>query len=85
MRDFGLQAGGDEEVWSHAAAEGFAVVTKDDDFRQRSFLYGPPPKVVWVRLGNCRTVDIESVLRDRRTHLEAFEADPEAALLVLAR
>jgi predicted nuclease of predicted toxin-antitoxin system len=33
-------------------------VSKDTDFHQRSFLFGGPPKVVWIRLGNCSTEDI---------------------------
>ena len=35
--------------------EGYTIVTKDADFRQRSFLLGPPPKVIWIGLGNCST------------------------------
>ena len=30
------------------------------DFRQMSFLFGAPPKVVWIRLGNCSTEEILS-------------------------
>lgn len=85
VRDFGLGSADDEPIWRHAAAEGFAIVTKDDDFRQRSFLRGPPPKVIWLRLGNCRTTDIEATLRARSAEVLAFGADAEAALLVLVR
>ncbi|MGH7572402.1 MAG: DUF5615 family PIN-like protein [Gemmatimonadota bacterium] len=85
VRDFGLASAADERVWGHAVAEGFAIVTKDDDFRQRSFLRGPPPKVVWVRLGNCTTADIEKTLRAKYAEVHAFGADAEAALLVLTR
>ena len=85
MRDLGLATADDEAIWSHAAVEGLLIVTKDDDFRQRSFLRGAPPKVIWVRLGNCRTSDVEGVLRTRRRDIEAFAADDQAALLVLTR
>ena len=85
MREFGLAAAQDEAIWAHAAAGAFVIVTKDDDFRQRSFLRGGPPKVVWVRLGNCRTADVEALLRGRQADVAAFASDPEAALLVLAR
>lgn len=85
VRELGLAAADDEQVWRHAAAHGFAIVTKDDDFRQRSFLQGAPPKVIWVRLGNCRTDEVEAVLRARREDVAAFVADPTAALLVLGR
>lgn len=84
-RDLGLASARDEPVWERAAAEGFAIVTKDDDFRQRSFLRGPPPKVVWIRLGNCTTADVEDTLRARTEEMYAFGVDAEAAMLVLTR
>jgi predicted nuclease of predicted toxin-antitoxin system len=48
VRDVGLAAGDDLAVWEYAKAGGFAIVSKDADFRQLSFLYGSPPKVVWL-------------------------------------
>lgn len=85
MRELGLAAADDEAVWARAVADGFAIVTKDDDFRQRSFLRGAPPKVVWVRLGNCRTDDVEALLRARQADVAAFSSDEQAALLLLSR
>lgn len=85
VREANLQAADDTLVWEHALAHGFAIVTKDDDFRQRSFLFGAPPKVIWIRLGNCTTAEVASVLRSRHRDILAFEADPAAALLLLAR
>ena len=85
MRDVGLAAADDEAIWSYAAAGGYTIVTKDDDFRQRSFLRGAPPRVVWVRLGNCTTGDVEAALRTHFADVAAFAADPAAALLLIAR
>ena len=85
VRDFGLQRGDDEPIWALAATRGLMIVSKDDDFRQRSLVRGPPPKVIWVRLGNCRTSDVETLLRARHADVLAFDADPQAAILVLAR
>jgi predicted nuclease of predicted toxin-antitoxin system len=42
VREFGLAAADDEAVWSHAVAHGATIVTKDDDFRQRSLLHEAP-------------------------------------------
>lgn len=81
----GLAAADDEEVWSHARTHGFTIVTKDDDFRQRSLLFGAPPQVIWIRLGNCRTSDVEAVLRTRYADILAFDRDRDASLLILAR
>ena len=79
-----LATADDEAIWSFAGTHGFVIVTKDDDFRQRSMLRGAPPHVVWVRLGNCQTSDVEAVLRGRVAEVCALVADPVAALLILA-
>ena len=60
VRNVNLHEADDRMVWEYARANGFAIVSKDEDFHQLSFLYGAPPKVVWVRLGNCTTTDIAS-------------------------
>lgn len=85
VRDLGLEAADDDSVWAHAAANGFVIVTRDDDFRQRSFLRGPPPKVLWIRLGNCRTAEVAALLREREADVTRFAADLQLALLVLGR
>ena len=48
-----------------------------------SFRLGPPPKVVWVRVGNTTTQTIETLLRSRKDRLTSFEADEKAAFLIL--
>ena len=52
VRECGFLSRPDEEIWEYARANGFTLVSKDSDFQQRSLLYGHPPKVIWVRLGN---------------------------------
>ena len=85
VRDLGLATADDEQIWVHARDSGYLIVTKDDDFRQRSFLRGAPPKVLWTRLGNCSTADVERALRSRVAMILAFANDDTAALLVIAR
>ena len=53
VREVGLKAAADHAVWQYAAQHGFAIVSKDADFHERSFLLGQPPKVIWIRRGNC--------------------------------
>jgi predicted nuclease of predicted toxin-antitoxin system len=81
----GLATTDDEQIWLHARDFGYIIVTKDDDFRQRSFLRGAPPKVLWAKLGNCSTADVEGALRGRYSTIVAFAEDEMAALLVIAR
>ncbi len=83
VRDVGLSGADDDAVWEHARAHGMAVASKDSDFHDRARLHGPPPRLVWIRRGNCSTRDVEALLRRNRAVLERFAADPEAAVLEL--
>ncbi len=83
VRDVGLQSADDETVWAYAAERGLAVVSKDSDFRQRRFLYGHRPKVIWIRRGNCTTTEIEAILRNHHESLIAFDRDEGDSFLAL--
>jgi predicted nuclease of predicted toxin-antitoxin system len=84
LRTVGLEGAGDETVWAYASEHGFALISKDSDFHQRAFLFGFPPKVIWVRRGNCSTREIASVILARSDDIERFGADPEATFLVIS-
>ena len=84
VRDVGLARATDVEVWAYARTNGLAIVSKDADFQQRSFVDGHPPKVVWIRLGNCPADDIERLLRERHEEVTAFEADEGGSFLILS-
>ena len=83
VRDLDMASAADETVWNHALAHDLVIVSKDADFHQRSFLSAPPPKVIWIRLGNCTTEQIASLLRREAETLRAFGDDPEIAFLAL--
>jgi predicted nuclease of predicted toxin-antitoxin system len=79
----GLDQADDQAVWAYAAARGLAVASKDSDFRDRSARLGPPPKVLWLRVGNGPTRAVEALRRSRAADIRAFLADPAAVLLEL--
>ena len=81
--ELGLLGASDQEIWQEAGKAGLAIVTKNEDFHRLSVLNGPPPKVIWIGLGNCSTEDVKRLLRDRRSEIEAFMAHEEAAFLAL--
>jgi predicted nuclease of predicted toxin-antitoxin system len=58
-------------------------VTKDADFGDLSILRGFPPKVIWIRRGNCKTSEIESILRNNLTAIEQLENDEQIGLITL--
>lgn len=84
VRVLGIGGAGDEVIWQRAIDLGCVLVTKDEDFHRLSVLKGFPPKVVWIRLGNCTTRDIAKLLRERWPRIEEFARDPVAALYELA-
>lgn len=83
VRDIGLAAAPDEEIWDFATAHGYAIASKDSDFCDLSIVAGPPPKVVWVRRGNCSAQAIHVILEENVAALRAFLTDVEAALIAL--
>jgi predicted nuclease of predicted toxin-antitoxin system len=83
VRNVGLGDASDTQVWNYARSNGYTIVSKDSDFYQRSLAIGFPPKVIWVRLGNCTTTAIEELLREHVVTVEQFEADATATFLVL--
>ena len=84
VREAGLRDADDAAIWDYAKTHGFVIVSKDSDFQQRAMILGHPPKVIWIRLGNCPTADVASLLRSRQSDILTFEADPTASFLAVA-
>jgi predicted nuclease of predicted toxin-antitoxin system len=42
-------------------------------------LYGPPPKIIWLRCGNQTTDFVEQLFRGHAKALVVFEQDADAA------
>ena len=83
VKSVGLDCASDDQVWEHARLNGFAIVTKDEDYNNLSVVRGSPPKVIWLQLGNCTTAQVEGVFRARIADIEAFENDLSIGTLVL--
>jgi predicted nuclease of predicted toxin-antitoxin system len=79
VRLLGMAEAADRDIWEHAKINGFVLVSQDADFADMATLYGPPPKVIWLRCGNQTTDTIEKRLRDHEEEIIAFERDDTAA------
>lgn len=73
----------DPEIWFHARTHGFIIVSKDNDFAELAVLKGAPPKVVWLRIGNCSSGAVERLLRTHVSAIEDLVNDPERVVLEL--
>lgn len=83
VRAVGLDMATDRAIWEYAEDQGFVLVSKDSDFRQLAFLLGPPPKAIWLRVGNRPTTAIAGLLISAAIDIDRFAASEEEALLVL--
>lgn len=83
LKSLGMMRSSDLEVWNYAKNEGFCIVSKDSDYYQLSILYGWPPKVLWLRFGNCSTDRIEELVNNHQSVILGFGVDPVQSILVL--
>jgi len=83
VEEVGLRGRPDDVIWEYAAETGLILVSKDDDFRQLSFLRGHPPKVVWLVVGNAGTAAIAELLIGSYGLIAAFVQRSDDAILTL--
>lgn len=76
-----LDHASDQDVWKFAKEHAYTIVTKDSDFNDLSTLYGSPPKVIWLRIGNSSTKQIENILRKQSVTIHDFIAHSVSSIL----
>lgn len=84
VADIGMADASDETIWKYAETNRMTIISKDSDFYYRSMLRGHPPKVIWIRLGNCTTSQVAELLLRRHSDLLAFDAEASASFLILS-
>ncbi len=84
VRDVGMKAMIDPVVWDYAKDNDLMIVSKDADMHDLSLVLGNPPKVIWLRLGNCSTSQVENLLRRDSDAIRSFYEDENLSLLSLS-
>lgn len=84
VRDIGMKATIDPIVWDYAKDHDLMIVSKDSDMHDLSLVLGNPPKVIWIRLGNCSTSQVEALLRRDFNAIELFYKDDNLSLIALS-
>jgi len=75
----------DTEIWQYAKANGYAIITRDNDFNDLITVRGFPPKIIWLRTGNCsRKFTADSLIRSKETIQELLKSE-ESGLLEIFR
>lgn len=85
VRLLGLSQASDSVIWERAKAGGFAIVSLDADFADMAALFGPTPKVIWLRCGNQPSAAIERLLREHGDVIRSFEQNDASCLEIYLR
>ena len=80
----GLASASDFEVWDYAKKNSLTIVSKDSDLSEIGMVRGFPPRIVWIRRGNCTTSDIESLLRQSLDSIFRLGSSAPFGILILA-
>jgi len=83
IRILGHGGASDASVWELAKSHACTLLTRDEDFLQLSILRGAPPKVILLRIGNCSTTEVVSLLHARLELVTTFIEDADATVLAL--
>ncbi len=83
VRDVSMKATTDPIVWDYAKDNSLIIVSKDADMHDLSLVFGNPPKVIWLRLGNCSTSQVENLLCQNFDTIRLFHEDENLSLLAL--
>lgn len=71
----------DEAIWQFAKENGFTIISKDADYNDMSLVFGFPPKIIWVRVGNCKLSDMERIIRSHSIAINDFFHNQALAIL----
>jgi predicted nuclease of predicted toxin-antitoxin system len=76
VRDLELENSKDSFLWNYAKENNYCIVTLDGDFYDLGLIKGSSPKVIWLRLGNTTTQNVETILRKNYDLISTFLSDP---------
>jgi predicted nuclease of predicted toxin-antitoxin system len=57
-----LPTASDQTIWAFARNKGYVILTQDADFSDMVIHSENGPPIIWLRKGNMRTFEIESIL-----------------------
>lgn len=84
VRNVNMRGATDLKIWNYCKENDFTIVSKDTDFRERSFMNGHPPKVIWLDVGNAGTSVIAKLLEKRHLRITRFIEQQKESMLILS-
>jgi len=80
LRDLGLRHATDRQIFEAGRKSNAVVMTKDRDFFDLVQLYGPPPQIIWLTIGNTSNIRLKDILS--KTLIEAIDLLTDGESLV---
>ena len=62
LRELGLRAAEDDEIFAAGRTAGVIILTKDSDFIRLLEQHGSPPKILWLTCGNTSDAALQAIL-----------------------
>jgi predicted nuclease of predicted toxin-antitoxin system len=78
-----LHDASDTQIWLYAREHDLTLVSKDADFAEISMQLGFPPKLLWLRIANWSTGEIEELIRSKYPLIAELPALADRGILVL--
>lgn len=66
----GMEQTNDKAIRQYAIDNGYVMTTKDADFYEMNLLYGSPPKIIWLKMGNQSKAETIKALLDNYQAIE---------------
>jgi predicted nuclease of predicted toxin-antitoxin system len=80
-----LDTADDATVWRYAREHDFTLMTKNTDMVDLCVVKRAPPKVLWLRVGNCPTRVIADVIELNASRIKYFAGVKNQVVLSLFR
>jgi len=77
IRDLGDRSIHDDTLFMRAKREAEILITKDVDIVHLLRQHGPPPKVIWLRMGNTSNARMKELFTQRWADIQAFAEGEE--------
>ncbi|SDE99462.1 Predicted nuclease, contains PIN domain, potential toxin-antitoxin system component [Dyadobacter soli] len=78
VRHLDLTDAEDYDIFMFARNNGYqAIITADEDFIKLINQFSEPPKIVWIRTGNCSTRVLSALLREKVQMIREFISDDD--------
>lgn len=77
VKELKLEGSTDRQIWEYSKKEKFTILTFDSDFYDLSTLYGHPPKIIWLRLGNISTNELSAFIESKYQIIVEFINDDD--------